>query len=118
MYIDADFAGGYDKEHEVEPSLVYSCTSFIIKYAGCPLMWQSKLQTEIALYTTKSEYIALSYAIHSLLSVQALFQEFQSNGFDLQILALKVYCTIFEKNLGALSWPQCQKYVHKLSTLC
>ena len=54
IYIDADFAGGYDKEHGVEPASVYSCTGFIIKYAGFLLMRQSKLQTEIAISTTEA----------------------------------------------------------------
>ncbi len=102
MYVDADFAGGYDKEHGEEPASVYSRTGFIIKYAGCPLMWQSKLQTEIALSTTEAEYIALSYAMRSLLPVQALFQEVQSHGFDLQLPASKVHCTVFEDNAGCI----------------
>ena len=29
-------------------------------YAGCPIHWVSKLQTEIALSTAEAEYIALS----------------------------------------------------------
>ena len=102
MYVDADFAGGYDKEHGVEPASVYSRTGFIIKYAGCPLMWQSKLQTEIALSTTEAEYIALSYAMRSLLPVQALFQEVQSHGFGLQLPTPKVHCTVFEDNAGCI----------------
>jgi hypothetical protein len=32
----------------------------MIMYVACPLIWVSKLQTEVALSTTKAEYIALS----------------------------------------------------------
>jgi hypothetical protein len=32
-------------------------------YAGCPLVWVSKLQIELALSTTEAEYIALSQAM-------------------------------------------------------
>ena len=62
-YVDADFAGGWkDVNHNI-PESVLSRTGFFIMYAGCPVTWGSKLQTEISLSTTESEYIALSSAI-------------------------------------------------------
>jgi hypothetical protein len=33
---------------------------YIITYAGCPMHWSSKMQTEIALLAIEAEYIALS----------------------------------------------------------
>jgi hypothetical protein len=42
---------------------VYSCTGYVIFYAGYPIFCQSKLQTEIALSTAEAEYIALSQAL-------------------------------------------------------
>ena len=36
-----------------------SRTGYVIIYAGCPLLFYSKLQRQNALITTKSEYIAL-----------------------------------------------------------
>ena len=59
-YADADFAGGWNPLDSNNPANVLSRSGFVIFYAGCPLTWHSKLQTEIALSTTKSEYIALS----------------------------------------------------------
>ena len=32
-------------------------------YANCPTLWVSHLQTEIALSTTETEYIALSQSL-------------------------------------------------------
>ena len=62
-YVDADFAGGWKDGNHDSPESVLSRTCFVIMYAGCPITWGSKLQTEIALSTTESEYIALSSAI-------------------------------------------------------
>ena len=59
-YVDASFAGEWNTSWSDEPSSVMSRTGYVILYANCPIIWSSKLQTEIALSTTESEYIALS----------------------------------------------------------
>jgi hypothetical protein len=74
-FVNADFANGWCSEDCDEPSNVYSRTGFIIMYAGCPLIWVSKLQTEVALLTTEAEYIALSQAIIALIPLLGLLQE-------------------------------------------
>ena len=62
-YVDADFSGGWkDGDHE-SPESVLSRTYFFIMYAGFPIHWGRKMQTEFALSTTESEYIALSSAM-------------------------------------------------------
>ena len=43
VFVDADFAGCFNKSVAEDPVLLYSRTSFIIKYAGCPVIWKSKL---------------------------------------------------------------------------
>jgi hypothetical protein len=60
VYVDADFAGGWDPADPGNADNVYLRTGFVICYASCPIFWQSKLQTEISLSTAKAEYIALS----------------------------------------------------------
>ena len=75
IFVDADFAGGFDKANAEDPELVYSRTGFIIKYAGCPIIWKSKLQTEIALSTTEAEYIALSTSICEKIPIMCLLKE-------------------------------------------
>jgi hypothetical protein len=102
-YCDADFAGLYNVENHQDPVCVKSRTGFCLTLGDCPLLWVSKLQTEIALSTTKAEYIALSQAIRELLPMRDLFQEVGT--------ALKLKCaiptilhsTVFEDNNGALS---------------
>jgi hypothetical protein len=51
-YVDADFASSWRIEDCDEPSNVYSRTGFVILYAGYPLIWVSKLQSEVTLLTT------------------------------------------------------------------
>jgi hypothetical protein len=58
MFIDADLASGWSSYDCEEPSSVYARMGFIIMYAGSPLLWMSKLQTEVALSTTEEECIA------------------------------------------------------------
>jgi len=51
-HVDADFAGGWTSGDSTNPEAVLSRTGFVISYAGCPIYWCSKLQTEIVLSTT------------------------------------------------------------------
>lgn len=82
MYVDADFAGLWHQQHSALRDCVLSRTGFIITYCGCPIHWASKLQSEIALSTTKSEYIALSMATRELIPIRRLLQEIHDNGIQ------------------------------------
>ena len=74
-YVDVDFAGGWDKQQPDDPGNLLSRTGFVIHYYGCPIYWQSKLQTEIALSTTEAEYIALSTAMKQVIPMTYLLKE-------------------------------------------
>ena len=63
---DADFAGLWSHEKADDPHCVRSRTGFVITLAHCPVIWASKLQTEIALSTMEAEYIALSTSCRDL----------------------------------------------------
>jgi hypothetical protein len=68
-WVDASHASEWNKSHaENDPSTAKSRTGYVIMFAGCPLVWASKLQTEIALSSTKVEYIALSTATREIVS--------------------------------------------------
>jgi len=62
-WVDADFVGLFSKEDHNDPSSVFSQTGFVIVLGGNVVVWQSELQTEIALSTMSSEYIAISMAM-------------------------------------------------------
>jgi hypothetical protein len=109
-FCDADFAGNYhisEAEHEVDTAR--SRTGYVIKYAGCPLMWASRLQTEIALSTTESEYISLSTALRDVIPIMNLIDELRKAGFDYSPSKPKIYCKAFEDNSGALELAKSPK---------
>jgi hypothetical protein len=54
---------------------IYSRTGYVIRYAGCPIYWQGKLQTEIALSTAEAKAIALSQALRETLPMTNLMKE-------------------------------------------
>ena len=74
-YADADFAGLWHKDFTHMRETALSRTGFIICYANCPVIWTSKLQTEVALSTCEAEYIALSTCARSLIPMRALLSE-------------------------------------------
>jgi hypothetical protein len=68
VYVDASFAGNWDKEDaEWDADTARSRTGYIVMYAGCPIIWASKLQGEIALSSTESEYLAISSVMREVL---------------------------------------------------
>ena len=53
-YAGADFAIMWGHEDPQYPICARSRTRFVVTFANCPLLWVSKLQTEIALSTLHS----------------------------------------------------------------
>ena len=78
-----------------------SRTGYVIFYANCPIIWCSKLQTEIALSTTESEYIALSQSLRDVIPLINLLREMQS-VLSFTTDTPTVHCTIFEDNKGCI----------------
>jgi hypothetical protein len=96
-YVDADFAGNWTPITSADPSSAKSRTGYVIMFANCPLLWASKLQTEVALSTTEAEYIALSQAMHDLIPLRALLQDITSVT-KIPIGNSTTYSTVFEDN--------------------
>ena len=79
-------------------------------YAGCPILWKSQLQTEIALSSTESEYTGLSYALRDAIPIMNLFKEMGKVGLPVESATAKVHCKVFEDNSGALELARIAKY--------
>jgi hypothetical protein len=60
VYADADFSGGWSAADLENADNVLSRTGFVICYANCPIIWCSKLQTEIALSMAEAVYCYVS----------------------------------------------------------
>jgi len=79
-----------------------SRTGFVIRYTSCPIIWNSKLQTEVALSTPESENIALSSATREILPLIELIQELDERGCGLSSYPSNVVCRVFEDDSGAV----------------
>ncbi len=100
-YPDADFAGMYGHEDSSDPSCVKSRTGFVITVANCPVLWQSKLQTETALSTMEAEVIALAHCCRELFPIMDMVSLLGTKvGLPVSGTAMNV--SIHEDNAGAL----------------
>jgi hypothetical protein len=103
VYADANHAGNWHFEGcEDDIATAKSRTGYVIKYAGCPIVWHSKLQTKIALSSTEAEYICLSESLHNAIPMMQLIKEIQDRGFKVPTSTPLVHCRIFEDNAGDL----------------
>ena len=110
VFVDADFAGNWDRNGSLHPDTARSRHGYIIKFLGCPIIWKSQLQTEIALSSSESEYTGLSYALREAIPVMQLIREMSALGFIEQQKPPKIYCEVFEDNSGALEMANIHKY--------
>ena len=102
-YPDADFAGLYNHEDVHDPHCVRSRTGYVILLAGCPVLWKSKLQTEIALSTMEAEYVALSQSCKDLFPVIDQVKELGAAvGLPVEEYT-NLHTRVYEDNVGALT---------------
>jgi hypothetical protein len=96
-YCNADFSGNWNKHlTPFDPSTANSRSSWIVFYAGCPVIWASKLQAQVALSTTEAEYIAMSQFLQDVLPVIILVQEIHKKGFQVICTKPYVYCKVLK----------------------
>ena len=110
VYVDASFAGDWDKKMSHEARTARSRHGYVIYYAGCPILVKSQLQTEIALSTTESEYTGASYALRDVIPIMEMLKEMSRHGFDILSTSANVRCRVFEDNSGALEVLKIDKY--------
>jgi len=107
-YVDADFCGLWKSENSCDPISVRSRTDYVIMFCGTPLLWCSKLQSEIALSTVEVEYITLPQSMRDLLPTKQLLKELQ-NFFNLPTSTTTTISSVFEDNTGAIELARCPK---------
>jgi len=100
-YPDADFAGMYGHEEHTDPACTKNRIGFIIIFADCPVFWQSKLQTEMALSTMVANIIALSACCRELFPIMDMVSSV-TKSVKLPIGKTTMNVSIHEDNLGAL----------------
>ena len=103
VFVDADFTGNWNfSDAPFDRDTAKSRTGYVILFAGCPITWQSKLQTEIALSTTEAEYIALSQALRTTIPLMRVVKEMSEQGIGIHSSTPEVHCEVFEDNSGAI----------------
>ena len=107
-FVDADFAGGWSTNESDDPASVYSRTGYIIKYRNCPILWASKLQSEISLSTEEAEYIALSQSMREIIPMIE-HQEQLEKMLNIQSKLPIVKCKVFEDNKGVIKLAKAPK---------
>ena len=101
-FVDADWAGNWHEDFSDDPGCANSRTGYLITYAGCPLIWASKMQSLIALSTTEAEYIALSTALREVIHLMHLLDEIKQLGFPVLHRTPRITCKTFEDNKSCL----------------
>jgi len=102
-FVDADFAGMWGVEHPQDPTSVKSRTGYVLLLSGCPIIWVSKLQSDIALSTMEAEYNALSMAMKDLLPLKRLVLEVAGAVNLPTDGVIQMKTTVWEDNTGALT---------------
>ena len=111
VFVDSDFAGNWDKkEAPHDKDTARSRHGYIIRYAGCPLVWKSQLQSEIALSSTEAEVTGLSYSLREVIPIMELLKEMQRHGFPVVDTKGEIHCKCFEDNSGAVEIASNPKY--------
>ena len=108
-YVDAGFAGGWNRTTSANADNIMSCTGFVITYAICPIYWASCLQTEIALSTAKAEYIAMSYALCEVKPLMTLMKELHTI-FPVQINKPNFFFEVHEDNQFTIKMAKSDKF--------
>ena len=88
---------------------VKKSTKSMIKFANFPIIWVSKVQTEIALLTTEAEYISLIQSMKYLISLRHSMLEL-SKVFGMKCDSWSSYTITFEDNKGSIELAKEPKY--------
>ncbi len=102
-YPYADFAGLWTRDDKQDPHFVRSRTGYVICLSNCPVLWKSKLQTEIALSTMEAEYDAISTLCRDLFLLIELTNELCA-ALQVKIhTETQMHIKIHKDNIGALT---------------
>jgi hypothetical protein len=97
VHVDCDFTGNWVKEDAMNnPSTAKCRTGYIVSGGGCPVVWASKLQTEVVLSSTESEHVGLSESLRVAIVMMFLLAEMKLFGIKLPGTIPKVFCKLFE----------------------
>ena len=110
VYADADFSGNWHRDTaEFDSTTAKSRTGYVVTMHGTPIVWHSKIQTQVALSTTEAEYISLSQSLRDAIPIMNILKELEDKGFKGGDKLPEIHCKAFEDNSGALELAQTPK---------
>jgi hypothetical protein len=80
-YEHANFAGLLSVEDGQQPIAAKSRTGYVIMYSCVPVIWVSKMQTQIALSNMEAEYIALLQSMRDLIPIREILKDIKKYMF-------------------------------------
>ncbi len=105
VWVDADFAGGWNPSEADNADNVYTCDGFVIYYAGCPVFWQGKLNLKIALLTAEAKYILMLQALRETIPLATLMRE-MNKIFPLYLPSPKFIIKVQEDNQSCIAMAE------------
>jgi hypothetical protein len=110
VYADADFCGNWNVDTaNVDPATAKSRAGYAVTLHGAPVIWHSKLISQICLSTTEAEYCCLSQSLRDTIPIMNMLQEMNDLGFIETSAVPKIHCKAFEDNIGALELAKVPK---------
>jgi hypothetical protein len=100
-YPGADFARMYGYKKPTDPACAKNGTGFVIVFAGVPVLWQSKLQTETTLSTIEAKIIALAACMRELIPIMGRVQSL-ADAVGIPAGDVNMRVSLHEDNSGAL----------------
>ena len=95
-----------------------SRTLFVVNFSNCPLLWVSKLQTDIDLYTLHSEYVEFSRSVRELLTLNLTKEVIDNLRIDSEMLKFVSRSTANEENNGSIFVAKIQGWIlHQITLL-
>ena len=75
LWCDTVFCSNWRAEMaHVDKTTAKLRTGYFVMYAGCPVTWASKIQTEVALSTTEAELIVMSEGLRTAITLMNLIE--------------------------------------------
>ncbi len=93
----------------MDPNTSKSQSRWVVFYAGCPIIWLFKLQSQTTQSTTEAEYIAMSMAFCGIIPIMDLIQEVKDCHIPVICSKPHIYWNVFEDNVGALELARLPK---------
>jgi hypothetical protein len=118
-YVDADFGGLFSVKDKQDPTSVKSRTGYVITYRGAPLLWASKMQTQVALSTMEAKYIALSQSMRDLIPIREILKEVMLIVFAKSpSISYHSHCKAFDDTVGSSAHVIPQSTVFEDNNAC